>query len=57
LLGHFIGRQWIFYLVVIMCIASSISVLLIREREIDHELARGGVSAKNERESLKLPAS
>jgi MFS family permease len=49
LLGHYIGRQWIFYLVVIMCIASSISVMLIREQEIDHELARGGVSAKNEK--------
>jgi MFS family permease len=49
LLGYYIGRQWIFYLVVIMCIASSISVLLIREQEIDHELARGGVSAMNEK--------
>jgi predicted MFS family arabinose efflux permease len=49
LFGHYVGRQWIFYLVIIMCIASSISVLLIREQEIDHELARGGVSENNKK--------
>lgn len=41
LLGHFIGYDWIFYLVCGFAAASALAVLLINPREIDHELARG----------------
>ncbi|MEH1972629.1 MAG: MFS transporter [Nostoc sp.] len=41
LVGYFIARKAIFFLVAAMAVGSIISVRMIREREIDHELARG----------------
>ena len=41
LAGYFIARKAIFFLVAAMAVGSIISVRMIREREIDHELARG----------------
>ena len=41
LAGYFIARKAIFFLVAAMAAGSIISVRMIREREIDHELARG----------------
>ncbi|GFE67729.1 MFS transporter [Chroococcus sp. FPU101] len=46
LFGHFIGREWIFYLVAAMAVGSAIASLRIREQDIDHELARGAVVAE-----------
>lgn len=46
LLGHFIGREWIFYLVAAMSLASILSVLRIRGSDIDNDLARGAVADK-----------
>lgn len=49
LVGQFIARKGIFFLVGIMAVASAYSVLRIRERDIDHELARGdGVESEEE---------
>ncbi|MBR8839285.1 MAG: MFS transporter [Stigonema ocellatum SAG 48.90 = DSM 106950] len=39
--GQFINRKSIFFLVGLMAAASAYTVLRIREKEIDHELARG----------------
>ncbi|MEO6808463.1 MAG: MFS transporter [Isosphaeraceae bacterium] len=39
--GYLLGYWAIFYLVAIMAAASSVSVLLIREADIDHDRARG----------------
>lgn len=56
LLGHFLGREWIFYLVAAMSFASVIAVLQIHARDIDNELARGAVVGKNrEQEVQQLP--
>lgn len=41
-LGHYLGVQWIFYLVAFFAVGSAAIVLLIKPAEIDHELARGG---------------
>lgn len=41
LIGQFVARKGIFFLVAGMAIGSGICVKSIREREIDHELARG----------------
>ncbi|SLM46863.1 conserved membrane protein of unknown function [Nitrospira japonica] len=41
--GHFLGLQWIFFLVSGIAVASVISVWFIREEDIDHDLARGAV--------------
>ncbi len=41
LIGQFIARKGIFFLVGIMAAASAYSVLRIREKEIDHQVARG----------------
>ncbi|MBW4471864.1 MAG: MFS transporter [Stenomitos rutilans HA7619-LM2] len=41
LIGQFVTAKGIFFLVAAMAIGSSLSTLRIREREIDHELARG----------------
>lgn len=41
LIGQFVARRGIFFLVAGMAIGSGICVKSIREREIDHELARG----------------
>ncbi len=39
-LGEFAGRQWIFYLFAILCIAIVISVFQIRRRDIHSDLSR-----------------
>ncbi|WP_435018138.1 MFS transporter [Tundrisphaera sp. TA3] len=39
--GYFLGYWSIFYLVAAMAVGSSISVLMIPESDIDHDLARG----------------
>lgn len=39
--GYLLGYWAIFYLVAVMAAASSVSVLLIREADIDHDRARG----------------
>ncbi len=39
--GQFLTRKGIFFLVGIMAVASAYSVLRIREKEIDHKVARG----------------
>lgn len=41
LIGHLIAPAGIFYLVAAMSLASIVSVSMIRERDIDHALARG----------------
>lgn len=50
-LGYFLGREWIFYLVAAMAVASAVSSLGIREQDIDNELARGAVGNQPEAES------
>lgn len=55
LLGHFLGREWIFYLVAAMSLASAISVLMIRARDIDQKLARGAVAGKDREEETQQP--
>lgn len=42
LVGYFISRKGIFFLVAVMAFGSTIAVRQIREKEINHELARGG---------------
>jgi MFS family permease len=42
LLGHYLGYDWIFYLVCAFAAGSAAVVNLIRSEEIDHDLARGG---------------
>ncbi len=44
LVGHFIAQKWIFYLVAAIAVPTIISVLLIKEEDIDHRLARGAKS-------------
>ncbi|WP_022825132.1 MFS transporter [Hymenobacter norwichensis] len=41
LLGHYVGREYIFYLVAVMAVLSIGSVFFIKETEIDHDVARG----------------
>jgi MFS family permease len=48
LIGQFVARKGIFFLVAVMAIGSAISVLRIREKEIDHELARGATEDDEE---------
>ncbi|MFN6482497.1 MULTISPECIES: MFS transporter [unclassified Nostoc] len=48
LVGYFIARKAIFFLVAAMAVGSIISVRMIREREIDHELARGDGEEREE---------
>lgn len=47
IIGHFVAREGIFYLVATVAVISAISVLFIREEEIDHEVARGAKAEKN----------
>jgi MFS family permease len=55
LIGYFMGRHAIFYFVAVMSVATIISVLTIREEDIDHKLARGADNAKkNEKGQLQL---
>ena len=44
LAGYALGREWIFYLVAAIALAGAVSVLFIREAEIDHQLARAAAS-------------
>ncbi len=44
LIGPFIAREGIFYLVAAMAIPSIVAVLFIKEQDIDHRLARGAKS-------------
>ncbi|MEG4289270.1 MFS transporter [Microcoleus sp. C2C3] len=48
LIGQFVAPKGIFFLVAVMAIGSAISVLRIREKEIDHELARGATEDDEE---------
>lgn len=41
LVGHYIHREWIFYLVGGMALLSLVSILCIRETDIDHQKAKG----------------
>ncbi|MBP5974730.1 MFS transporter [Brasilonema sp. CT11] len=52
LIGFLISRKGIFFLVAAMAAASAVAVSRIREKEIDHELARG---AKEEDEDEDTP--
>ncbi len=42
LLGHFVGREWIFYLVAVFAVLSAACTLAIRPGDIDDAVARGG---------------
>jgi predicted MFS family arabinose efflux permease len=53
LIGHYIAREGIFYLVAAMAIASIIAVWQIRERDIDPDLASG--KSKEVVEATVLP--
>jgi predicted MFS family arabinose efflux permease len=46
-IGYFMFLEGIFYLVTLMAIASSISVLMIKKSDIDHSLARGAKDESN----------
>ncbi|BAY45867.1 major facilitator superfamily protein [Scytonema sp. HK-05] len=48
LVGYFISRQGIFFLVAAMAVGSIISVRMIRHKEIDHELARGATDDEDD---------
>lgn len=48
LIGYFIARKGIFFLVAVMAFGSVIAVSQIRDREIDHELARGASDDEEE---------
>ena len=43
LIGHFVAREGIFYLVAAMAIGSIVAMALVDEKDIDHRLARGAV--------------
>ncbi|MEP6888406.1 MAG: MFS transporter [Nitrospirales bacterium] len=45
LAGFYLGREWIFYLVAAIALASAVSVLFIKETEIDHQHARAAAPA------------
>lgn len=55
LIGHFIAREGIFFLVAVMALGSAVSALMIRERDIDHELARGAKDTKDGEEAEHQP--
>ena len=40
-LGQYAGVIWLFYLICVFAVASAVVVLLIKPKEIDHDLARG----------------
>jgi MFS family permease len=46
--GQWLGYHWIFYLVCLFALGSAVVVCLIKPRDIDHELARGGESGGGE---------
>ncbi|MAM57512.1 MAG: MFS transporter [Salinicola sp.] len=45
-LAHFLSIEWLFYALVIFALGSLISVLVIREADIDHDAARGKIEDK-----------
>jgi MFS family permease len=45
LIGRFISYEGIFYFSIFQCVALIAGVLVIQEKDIDHELARGAISA------------
>lgn len=47
IIGYYMFLEGIFYLVTLMAIASSISVLMIKKSDIDHSLARGAKDESN----------
>jgi MFS family permease len=54
LVGQFVGRVWIFYLLVLLCFISVVSVFRIRKQDIDNQQARGGNREDNgERATFK----
>ena len=57
-LGEFAGRQWIFYLFAVLCIAIVVSVYQIRRREINDDRSRsqGQTSQSNESQQSEPPA-
>ncbi|OON68872.1 MFS transporter [Hymenobacter sp. CRA2] len=46
LLGRYVSYEAIFYFSIVQCLLLVAAVLLIRERDIDHELARGAVASE-----------
>lgn len=46
LIGHFVSYEAIFYVISVMCVASSISVLFIKGKDIDHKRARAVLESK-----------
>ena len=46
-LGQYVGVIWLFYLICGFAVASALVVLLIKPKEIDHELARGAESTSD----------
>lgn len=46
--GQWLGYHWIFYLVCIFALGSALAVCLVKPREVDHDLARGGESGGRE---------
>ncbi len=53
-LGKFAGRQWIFYLFAILCIAIVISVFQIHRREINNSLSRSQDQANQSQQPAKF---
>ncbi len=53
ILGQFVGRVWIFYFFVILCILTIFSVFQIRKKDIDNTQARGDEGENTERASMK----
>jgi predicted MFS family arabinose efflux permease len=53
-MGHYLGYDWIFYLVCGFAIASALVVTLIRPSEIDHERARGGEDPNHKCQPIRL---
>ena len=51
--GYYIGYWTIFYLVAAMAAGSAVSVLCIREEEIDHDLARGAEAGEGGRADVE----
>jgi predicted MFS family arabinose efflux permease len=54
IIGHFIAREGIFFLVAAVAVASSICVLQIRDRDIDPDLARAAKDGQNGEEKEHL---
>lgn len=53
ILGQFVGRAWIFYFFVILCILTIVSVFQIRKKDIDNTEARADDRENKERASMK----